>query len=178
MKTLFYEAADADKVREGTIACIEAVFQASSSTAIKHKFFDTACWLVSERNGKWNSRYRSEASLTADKATLRHEHVIPRASLWFVGRRSLSARDALMMCEGCVVTEDEHRKLHAVEEGYSWDRYVKAGITVIDMKTEQTLLAEKLLEMGEPFFKAFREARFIGDGEEELEMMNKPMPPE
>ena len=170
MKSHYIESPHADKIREGTIACVEALFSATSLVVVKRAFFDTACWLVSERNGKFNTRYRSQSSLNANNAILRHEHVIPRSSLWFVARRSLSPRDALLMCEGCIVTEDEHRKLHAAEDTYSWDRYAKAGVTVIDMTTGVPLEPEHLLRMGEPFLKAYRESRLIGDGEAELEI--------
>jgi hypothetical protein len=83
----------------------------------------------------------------------------------------MSVSDALRACEACVVTKEEHSRLHAVEEAYGWERYAKADISVIDLLSGEAIPKSRLLKMSLPFKKAFREARFVGDGQEELESM-------
>jgi len=166
---IFSESESASAVLNGAIFAVDAVFQTDAPLSVKRALFDTACWLVSERYGKYKTRYRSEGSLVASKNELRHEHIIPRAQLWFVARRTMSVSDALRACEACVVTKEEHSRLHAVEEAYGWERYAKAGIMVIDSSSGDPVPRSRLIKMSAPFKKAFREARFVGDGQEELE---------
>jgi hypothetical protein len=159
------DSPEADKIREGTIACIDAIFGTSAPDSVKRKLFDTACWIVSERNGKWTTSYRSQASLKVEKNLLRHEHVIPRLTLWsLVTEKKMPVRDVLMMCEGCVVTKEEHERLHKVVDGHSWDRYVKAEVTVIDMSTKQVVPLQTLMEMSEPFIKLVQDTGKIEGG--------------
>ena len=83
----------------------------------------------------------------------------------------MSVSDALRACDGCLVTREEHIRLHAVEEAYGWERYAKADISVIDLLSGDAIPKDRLLNISLPFKNAFREARFVGDGEEEIELM-------
>ena len=86
----------------------------------------------------------------------------------------MTVANALNLCEACIVTLGEHELLHQLEGAYGWERYAQAGIPVIDTATMKQIGAEDLIKMSSTYKKAFREARFCGDGEEELEMMKKP----
>lgn len=164
----FSEPLDAGDILQGAILAIDAVFKTSASLAIKKKLFDTACWLVSERNGKYNARYFSECALMAPKKSLIHEHVVPRAALWFVVRRTMTVEQALRLSEACIVTREEHRKLHESDDAYAWERYVKSGINVVDRTTGKRVPKAQLNKMSQDYKKADRAARFVDDAEEEL----------
>jgi len=71
-----------------------------------------------------------------------------------------------------MATKDEHLRLHAVIESgvYSWERYVKAGVEVLDMETGKPVPPDTLIQMAAPFRTAFRDARFIEAGSEMMEM--------
>ena len=171
---MFTDTPEAENILRGSIIAIEAIFQTDAPIAVKKALFDKACWLVSERHGKYKTRYWSQDALTALPTAWRHEHVIPRRDLWFVARRTMTVANALNLCEACIVTLGEHELLHQLEGAYGWERYAQAGIPVIDTATMKQIGAEDLIKMSSTYKKAFREARFCGDGEEELEMMKKP----
>lgn len=155
----YSESKTATAVLSGVISAVEAIFQTDAPESVKRALFDKACWIVSERSGKYETRYRSEDSF-ASKNELRHEHVIPRAQLWFVvTRKTMSVSDAFVACEACVVTKVEHLRLHAVEEAYGWERYAKAGIRVIDCSSGEEIPTSRLLAMSVSFKKSFQEAR-------------------
>ncbi len=156
----FSESKTASAVLSGVISAVEAIFQTDAPESVKHALFDKACWIVSERFGKYGTRYRSEDALASKKNEWRHEHVIPRAQLRFVvTRKTMSVSDAFVACEACVVTEEEHRRLHAVGKAYyGWERYAKAGISVIDCSSGEEIPTSRLLTMSVSFKKAFQEA--------------------
>jgi len=168
----FQEKEDSDLILNGAIAAVQAVFGTDAPLGVKRALFDTACWLVSERNGKYNLRYATLDSLSSPKNLLRHEHVFPRAGLWFVARRTMSVSQALQLCVSCLVTTEEHEKLHGLKvDAYGWERYAMAGIPVVDCCNGKPIPPERLVEMSQEYKKAFRDARFVGDGEEEIEMI-------
>jgi len=133
-------------ILDGCITAVDAIFQTNAPIKVKRALFDTACWLVSERDGKYTPRYGTDASLIAPKKLHRHELVVSRADLWFVVRHGLTVTETFALCEACMATKDEHLRLHAVIESgvYSWERYVKAGVEVLDMEMWNRLWAHKL----------------------------------
>ena len=169
----FVESKDSTSILEGAIASVEAVFQTSAPLVVKRALFDKACWLVSERHGKYKTRYRTSDSSSAPTELLRHDHVIPRAHLWIVARTTMTVSEALRLCEGCLVTEEEHKRLHDIDDAYGWERYVKAGIQVIDTSTGKIVPADLLLDLSKGFKQAYRDSRFVSDGEEELAKMQE-----
>ncbi len=42
---------------------------------------------------------------------------------------------------GCIVTVDEHKRLHRFDDEYGWERYSKAGIIVMDTSEHPPKLA-------------------------------------
>lgn len=167
-ETTFFERKEAANVLRGAISAIEAVFRTGAPLTVKRKLFNAACWLVSERNGKFNTKYCTESALLAPRKSLIHEHVVPRAGLWIVVRRTMAVESALHLSEGCIVTTEEHSKLHEFEEAYAWERYVKSGINVVDRSTGKRVPKVHLNKMSLEYKMAYRAARFVDDGEEEL----------
>jgi hypothetical protein len=94
-------------------------------------------WVTEAESGKYNTRYRSRASLEPG-ADLRHNHVYERAKMTDQLLAHPDQIDSLLdRAVGCVVTKAEHDKLTAVSRAQpqleGWDRYRAAGIEVIDM---------------------------------------------
>ena len=82
-----------------------------------------AIWKWTERDGKWQTRYRSGAALAlgADWGKyVNHEHVITRLEL---RKQMLSAPDRvsgiLRSSVACIVTRDEHVRLSKVGDDTS-----------------------------------------------------------
>jgi hypothetical protein len=106
--------------------------------AHRKEFVKLALWMVTTAEaGKFNTRYRSRASREPG-ATIQHNHVDERAKM---ADRLIAHPDELDsildLAVGCVVTKEEHARLTQVSrqqpELDGWDRYVAAGIEVVDM---------------------------------------------
>ena len=150
---------------EEAILVAETVFALPVSTETKKRIFDSTMWWVSERYGKYSTRFRSKKSLLQSNG-LRHDHVFPRKDLWFIVQRGAKVRETLSLCVGCVVTTDEHSLLAQTEkkgnDSYGWLRYKNAGIEVIDCLTGIPLATDSMGSMSERFIEFFRASRFIG----------------
>lgn len=150
---------------EEAILVAETVFALSVSTKTKKRVFDSTMWWVSERHGKYSTRFRTSKSLLQTTG-LRHDHVFPRKQLWDMVERGANIRETLSFCVGCVVTSDEHSLLSQTEkkcsESYGWLRYKNAGIEVIDCLTGVALTTDSMCSMSERFIELYRASRFIG----------------
>ena len=170
-----YEPSSSREARlDFAVKAMEAVYQipAEPSEEWKKKFFWTAVWLVSERDGKYSPRYRSRAALDSDEKFVQHEHIFPIKDLWLLRTvRSLEA--TLNFAEGCLVTKEEHQRLSAedrrIDRPYGWMRYLSARIEVVDMSTSQSVTPAEMSERTALFAKAMWQTRFHGDGKEEWE---------
>ena len=75
---------------------------------------------------------------------LRHEHVYTQSGL--IKKLLAKPKDVDEILEnaiGCVVTKDEHKKLHVDKEVDGWDRYIKAKIRVWDNRKKAWKLDHK-----------------------------------
>lgn len=114
------------------------------------KILTQVLWMLSEANGKYDTRYRSSEVVRlakeepTSKVKIQHEHVFPRKG---VIEKILSQRQALLTdpnlldeildeTVGCVVTEEQHKSLSKTEDG--WNRY--KGIEVLDMSLNPPLV--------------------------------------
>lgn len=95
-------------------------------------------WKITEAEGKYTLRYRSEGSLTDPSAKKHHEHPFPRR--WLIAQlkaHPTRVDEILERAFGCVVTIDEHRRLSSVPPHLlGWDRYKAAGIRVFDVTSD------------------------------------------
>ncbi|TFV67513.1 UNVERIFIED_ORG: hypothetical protein E4P37_02640 [Bacillus sp. AZ43] len=117
----------------------------------RKRLLNEAIWFVTERGSvsrKYLLRYRTngalaiQASMTPSAAAklLHHEHVQPRKGL--VQQLLQPGADVAALLAGavaCVVTRDEHKLLSAHEDKVGWARYVAAGLTVVDLASNQPL---------------------------------------
>ncbi len=127
------------------------VLRAGDVLLEKHlkKILTEVLWMLSEANGKYDTRYRSSevVRLAREEPTsevkIQHEHVFPRKSVIenILNQRQALLNDPNLLQEildktvGCVVTEEEHKSLSKTEDG--WDRY--KGIKVLDMSNNPPL---------------------------------------
>lgn len=120
---------------------IEAIKSANSSKRHKKDLLDICIWHLTEIDGKWNTRFRSEGAMDAKNwEDVQHEHVYQRKNLILrlLGRESIDAviKDAI----GCLVTKTEHKLLGDASKNFKvdgWERYIRAGIQVYDLKYKQ-----------------------------------------
>ncbi len=99
----------------------------------KYELLDILVWKVTEANGKYNTRYVSEAVYNGE-GPIRHEHVLPRK---YLVEQMLEKPDTISQvldsAVACLVTEEEHCILPKKTTG-GWDRYREAGIRVYDRR--------------------------------------------
>jgi hypothetical protein len=107
---------------------------------MKKKVIDLMLWNISGNgegaHGQYLIRFRSTQSIKNKDAQIRHDHVYQRKYL-----RELILQEGVLTNEtfekiiGCVVTIEEHEKLHKVDKNLvGWDRYIVANIEVKDME--------------------------------------------
>ena len=117
---------------------IIALLAADSEERHKRDLLDICIWQITEIDGKYNTRYRSEGAM--DKKNwheVQHEHVYQRKNLI---ERILNGHDVSSVIDvavACLVTKDEHRNLPDTLEG--WDRYKAAQIKVYDLKKQELM---------------------------------------
>lgn len=136
---------DSEARRESATAAAEMVLAARSRFYLPHVrvLLSQIIWLYTEADGKWNTRFRSRAAFGQPPSVLHHEHVVPRKLL--IDRMLASperAREIMQAAVACCVLRSEHALLNAVSpEVESWDRYLEAGIEVVDLASGRSLSA-------------------------------------
>lgn len=117
---------------ESAIIAIKSIIPLELLDAHKRELLGVCIWKITEADGKWNVRFRSEKALSSSD-NLRHEHVYERKHLIdrLISGESVESviRDAI----ACVVTKDEHLVLSR-QTSSGWDRYREAKIKVFDLE--------------------------------------------
>lgn len=143
MTVRFVQHPEANDRVESAIAIIQALLPLNIRPRMKRRFISNCLWQITQAEGKnkYDLRYRTQASLTAQRKNLRHEHVSRRKDMVTALMTAKPdevpriARGAI----GCVVTKAEHALLDEVDRNHrsldGWSRYQKAGIIVVDMGT-------------------------------------------
>jgi hypothetical protein len=116
----------------------------------RRRLLREACWYVTEGGGKYKTRFRTAGvlGLEADGEDrqfwkrLRHEHVVTRKLLV---TRMLNGEDpagVLGDAVACIVTIEEHDRLTQFDNTHGgWDRYMAAGVDVVDMATGEPFIS-------------------------------------
>ncbi len=129
---------------EEVIKCV--VCNTKVSDRHKGEVISLMIWMITERHGKWNTRYRSEKAkgMRSKDCGIRHDHVYRRKDLIdciLKDHKNISA--ILESAIACVVTKEEHERLNQIDKKKpylkGWDRYKEANITVYDMQTNKVL---------------------------------------
>jgi len=117
---------------------IIAILAANSEKHHKKDLLDICIWQITEIDGKYNTRYRSEGAMDHQNwKEVRHEHVYPRKHLI---DRLFEGNDidaVISEATACLVTKAEHEKLSHTFIG--WERYKNANIRVYDLKIKEPL---------------------------------------
>jgi len=111
----------------------------------KRQLIDVCIWKITEVDGKYKTRYRSEGSLHInDLSKLNHEHVVEKKYLidqLLENPKNFS--NILDTAIGCVVTRQEHSILTSLTKQnpslQGWERYKTAEIKVFDLQTKNEL---------------------------------------
>jgi hypothetical protein len=105
----------------------------------RQELLGIALWKITEAESthKHRTRFCSQAAYNSPWEELRHDHVFQRA---FMIRELTICRPEdvdkiLSKAVACTITKEEHALLDKHKEVDGWDRYRRAGITVIDIKT-------------------------------------------
>jgi hypothetical protein len=105
----------------------------------RRELLDALLWKITEAEAaKYKTRFQSQSALDQPtKGGLRHEHVFQKEKMLdlLIAAKPQEIDGILKNAIGCTVTVDEHARLHAFDREYGWERYRKAGITVIDTQT-------------------------------------------
>jgi hypothetical protein len=101
-------------------------------------------WKITEAESlhKHKTRLKTKKAISCtDKRSLRHEHVFPRAKMIdaLENAKPHEIDDILANAIGCTVTVDEHLLLAAFKDESGWERYRRAGLTVIDTATGERI---------------------------------------
>lgn len=135
---------DSDACRASSVALARAVLAARDELTPAHlrEALKVAVWKYTESDGKYSTRYRSEAALDAPSQLVHHEHVTTRRSLVDqMIAEPANVEKIMSTAIGCVVLRSEHATLGAIERAnpsvMGWDRYRLAGITVWDLAERQ-----------------------------------------
>ena len=106
--------------------------------AMKKRMLVHGIWEVAHATGDFLGRYRSEAVIRNPGQKIQRDHIYQKRTL--IEELLGPSPDIDSIVERaccCVVTEEEHGKLHTVSRRLDgWERYKAAGVVVYDMKTE------------------------------------------
>lgn len=127
--------------RRSAVALIKHVLAMKKPEVLpshREELLDVLLFKITEADGKYNTRFRSEAALHR-KTKLRHDHVYQRskmiARLVKAAPRKKEVEEILRNAIGCTVTLQEHRRLAKFDKEYDgWERYLRARIEVIDTR--------------------------------------------
>jgi hypothetical protein len=117
---------------------IDAIRQMQIAAPLKKRMLVHSIWEVAKATGDFRGRYRSEGVIRSVGVRIQRDHIYKKSAL--VEELLSTSPDLDRVIERarcCVVTIDEHRRLHDVDGGLEgWDRYKAAGVIVYDMFDE------------------------------------------
>lgn len=133
---------DSERRKASAVRLAELVLAAGDDVTLAHRkeFLSIAIWKYTEADGKYDTRYRSAASIGEPVSTLHHEHVFTRKALVAqLLEEPERCSEIMATAVGCVILREEHKKLAVAEranpELTGWGRYSRAGVRVIDLAT-------------------------------------------
>jgi hypothetical protein len=124
------------------VSAIKALLPLDLYARHKQELISLCLCKITEVDGKWNTRYRTQAATSERSASnLRHEHVFSRRALVERLLESPTRLDGILRSViGCVVTTKEHALLKVFSHKHTdvdgWRRFEKAGLKVLDLLVE------------------------------------------
>ena len=117
---------------------LETLRGLSVALPLKKRMLVHGIWEVAKATGDFCGRYRSEAVIRNPGQKIQWDHIYDKRTLVEELLGPAPNIDSIIeraCC--CIVTEEEHVKLHALSPKLDgWERYRAAGIVVYDMGTE------------------------------------------
>lgn len=109
----------------------------------RKEFLKLALWKITEAESvaKDRTRYCSATAYKSPESKLTHDHVFQRAKMAeeLLAGGAQNAERILKKAKGCTITKEEHKLLEEPKDSYGWQRYRRAGITVVDAKNGKIL---------------------------------------
>lgn len=139
---------DHDKIIESAHLAISALLPLNLYEKHKRELIDVCLWKITEVDGKYKTRYRSEGALhIKDIKMLHHEHVVEKYKVIDqLLENPEKMEEILALMYGCVVTRQEHALLTSISNKnpslHGWCRYHTAGIRVYDLQCRKLLESE------------------------------------
>jgi hypothetical protein len=130
---------DHDIRLESAFCAVKGLLEIELYPAHKKKLLSDCIWIITEVDGKYKTRFRSEGAINeSNQKNLRHEHVFERQ---FIVDELLSNpsdyEKILLQAVACVVTKEEHERLTSATNKdknlQGWDRYKFTNIKVFDL---------------------------------------------
>lgn len=116
---------------------------------IKKEWLSTVAWFAAlpDPAAKMRQRYATREFLETGSGE--HEHVVPRR--WLRVRDAVTqapehAEEIFGLAVACNVTKSEHLRLNKHRERFGWDRYIAAGLEVIDTSNGRVADLEAMAE--------------------------------
>jgi hypothetical protein len=106
---------------------------------LKKRMLVHGIWEVAKATGDFCGRYRSEAVIRNPGQKIQRDHIYQKRTLVEELLGPAPNIDSIIeRAYCCIVTAEEHAKLHALSPKLDgWERYTAAGIVVYDMQTER-----------------------------------------
>jgi hypothetical protein len=129
---------DVEQRKRSATAAMQALLDADIRPDDRRYLLDMALWRYTEfdkNRHKFSIRYRTAAVFTGPPTEINHEHVVERR--WLLDRitsRPERLEEYLQLAVACIVTRDEHILLSA-NTAFGWERYLRAGLQVMDTLT-------------------------------------------
>jgi len=134
----YEEITDKEKYLDSIKKNIVAILSVDSEEKHKKDLLDICIWHLTEINGKYNTRYRSEGAMNKKNwSEVQHEHVFQRKKLILRLLENNDVESVMRDAVACLVTKKEHQLLSSATKGTKidgWERYKLAGIKVYDLQ--------------------------------------------
>ncbi len=136
-----------ERIRSAAVA-MAAILPLEIDVLHKRELLGVCLWKVTEADGKWNVRYRSEGARgVVGNRDLCHEHVYPRKYLIKCLLDGEPVDSVISKAIACIVTRSEHKLLDDVSESaVGWKRYEQAGIRVWNLERSCWMELQLVLE--------------------------------
>jgi hypothetical protein len=137
----FVAHAKAPERRASAIQLVKVLLHRKDPLVLRahlRELLTTLLWKLTEADSsKYKTRYQSRGAIERSAGVkLQHEHVYQRAKMIdaLLQAEPNQIDEILGLAVGCTVTTEEAALLVQFDSDYGWERYRKAGITVLDTK--------------------------------------------
>jgi hypothetical protein len=137
----FKEDPTATAIVQSAVRLIKLILQNGVELLPEHRrmVLDAALWKITEAESvhKHRTRFCSLAVFSAPDCECRHDHVFQKAKMIddLIKSGPSAVDEIASKAVACTITKEENLILNRYKALDGWERYRKAGITVIDART-------------------------------------------